>query len=87
MTPSPSRTDCAHSRESTQGLGIDVDSASAQGTSLVWFALIQSPVKQTVASSSGNGVIADFALKHIPDPDLFLWEISRVLKSGAFIAT
>ena len=67
-------------------IGIDVDPAGAQNPNLDEFARIQSHGNWPVASTSVDGVIADFVLEHIPEPDHFLSELSRVLKPGGFFA-
>lgn len=67
-------------------IGIDVDPAAAQNPNLNEFALIHRSGTWPVTSTSVDGVIADFVLEHIPDPDLFLSELSRVLKPGGFFA-
>lgn len=67
-------------------VGIDIDPAASANPNLDEFRLIAASERWPIASSSMDGVIADFVLEHIENPDAFLSELSRVLKPGGFFA-
>lgn len=65
-------------------IGIDVDIAAKDNPFIDEFHLIEG-YSWPIPDASVDLIVCDFVLEHIPDPDQFFLEISRVLKKGGFL--
>jgi len=66
-------------------IGVDVDEAGKSNQCVDEFRLLTPGAAWPVASRSVDLVICDYVMEHLPDPNSFIQEASRVLVKGGFL--
>ena len=85
--PSPWRRQLADLRApGRRVIGIDVDTAGTTNPIIDEFRPIPSDMRWPVENASVDCAVARSVLEHVPDPEAFFRELSRVLKPGGYFA-
>jgi SAM-dependent methyltransferase len=66
-------------------IGIDVDPAGTENTSLDEFHLLRQDGTWPLDSESVDLIVCDNVMEHLPDPELFFSEASRVLRREGYV--